>query len=210
MPRQRRRTLTSALAERPNRLPDPSLTSFRRLGGLDRDDDPLLITEGQPLEESLHRRLALERAREIGRQRDLSRGRIELHVDTHLVAGGYARGVADFRADREHEAPAHRGHGAAIRVALDRDADRWFLARSQFGDDRGRHLEAGRGLTCQFDDGAKFHRFALVVLATGAETVSGCEKRMWLPKGSRRPQSIPYGRSVGFSVNSTPFARSSL
>ena len=27
--------------------------------------------------------------------------------------------------------------------------------------------------------------------------------RMLLPKGSRRPQSIPYGRSVGSSVNSS-------
>ena len=32
----------------------------------------------------------------------------------------------------------------------------------------------------------------------------GWVKRMGLPKGSRRPQSIPYGRSVGSSVNSTP------
>src|SRR5207249_2200952 len=42
-----------------------------------------------------------------------------------------------------------------------------------------------------------------------AVTGSGCEKRMWLPNGSRSPQSMPYGRSVGSSVNSTPFARSS-
>ncbi|EGG43714.1 hypothetical protein SGM_6055 [Streptomyces griseoaurantiacus M045] len=28
-------------------------------------------------------------------------------------------------------------------------------------------------------------------------------KRIGFPKGSRRAQSIPYGRSVGFSVNST-------
>src|SRR5207244_7619621 len=37
----------------------------------------------------------------------------------------------------------------------------------------------------------------------------GCENRMWLPNGSRSAQSMPYGRSVGSSVNSTPFARSS-
>ena len=33
-----------------------------------------------------------------------------------------------------------------------------------------------------------------------------CEKRMWLPNGSRSPQSMPYGRSVGSSLNSTPRA----
>src|ERR1700736_6868022 len=96
------------------------------------------------------------------------------------------------------------------RSALDGDADGGFLARPQFRDDRGRHLDAGRGLACEFDAGAKPHRFALVVLATGVETASGWEKRMWLPKGSSRPEAIPYGRSVGSHLNSTPFALTSL
>ena len=46
-------------------------------------------------------------------------------------------------------------------------------------------------------------------LLADAVTGSGCENRIWLPNGSRSPQSMPYGRSVGSSVNSTPFARSS-
>ncbi len=29
-------------------------------------------------------------------------------------------------------------------------------------------------------------------------------RRMWLPDGSRNPESIPYGRSSGASTNSTP------
>ncbi len=40
------------------------------------------------------------------------------------------------------------------------------------------------------------------------EPDSGWLNRMLLPNGSRRPQSIPYGRSVGSSVNSTPLADS--
>jgi hypothetical protein len=33
--------------------------------------------------------------------------------------------------------------------------------------------------------------------------------RRWLPNGSRRPKSMPYGWSTGSSVISTPFALSS-
>ena len=34
-------------------------------------------------------------------------------------------------------------------------------------------------------------------------------RRKWLPDGSRKPASMPYGRSSGVSVNSTPAALSS-
>ena len=42
----------------------------------------------------------------------------------------------------------------------------------------------------------------------GAATFVSCESRKWLPDGSRKPQSMPYGRSSGGSVNSTPRALS--
>jgi PPOX class probable F420-dependent enzyme len=35
---------------------------------------------------------------------------------------------------------------------------------------------------------------------------SGCTIRIWLPNGSRNPQSIPYSRATGSWVNSTPLA----
>ena len=116
----------------------------------------------------------------------------------------------DLRDDRQNEPPAHRGHGAAVRIALDGDADRWLLARPEFGNARCRHLDAGSGLVCEPDTGTRY-RLAVAALADVAGTWnSGWENRMWLPKGSRKPQSMPYGRSVGSSVNSTPLARSSL
>jgi hypothetical protein len=42
-----------------------------------------------------------------------------------------------------------------------------------------------------------------------AATSLTCVSRMWLPDGSRKAASIPYGRSSGSSVNSTPRPRSS-
>jgi len=42
----------------------------------------------------------------------------------------------------------------------------------------------------------------------GVQDFGGWVNRMELPNGSRRPQSVPYGRSVGSSVKSTPRSRS--
>src|SRR5207248_9728334 len=119
------------------------------------------------------------RAREKSAGTVTSRGAVSSSTSTsYLVAGGHTRGLTDLRADRQHEPPTHGGDGAPIGVTLDRDANRWLLAGSQFGDDRGRHLDAGRGLACELDCCAKLHRFGLVALAVVGGTCSSCEKRM--------------------------------
>jgi hypothetical protein len=41
------------------------------------------------------------------------------------------------------------------------------------------------------DGGAKRYRLALLALGVVFATGSGWEKRMWLPNGSRSPQSMP-------------------
>jgi hypothetical protein len=58
---------------------------------------------GQPLEETLRCGFASQRAREVGRHRDLARRRVELDIDIQVVVGCDARGLADFCADRVHE-----------------------------------------------------------------------------------------------------------
>src|SRR5207248_3409215 len=128
---------------------------------------------------------------EVGRHLHLARRRVELDADIHILTRRDTGGLANLRADADHEAPAHRGHCAAIGVAIDRDADRRFLARPQLGDDRCRHFDAGSGLACELDFGAKLHRLALLALAVCVATWSGWENRIWLPNGSRRPQSMP-------------------
>src|SRR6266699_4183481 len=68
---------------------------------------------------------------------------------------------AVFRADREHEYPAHRGHRAAIGVAIDRDTDWRSLARPEVSHDLCRNRDTGGGLAAQLDDGSKFHHVLL-------------------------------------------------
>ena len=67
-------------------------------------------------------------------------------------------------------------------------------------------------------DYAGYNRLADAVWAQHGDRCSGRAqvaasaltwvRRMWLPDGSRKPESMPYGRSSGFSTNSTPRAES--
>src|SRR5438270_13834538 len=62
-----------------------------------------------------------KRLRQLRRDPDVARLRIELDIDFNRVSGGDVGVVAHLLADAEHEGPAHRRDGAAIRVAVDRD-----------------------------------------------------------------------------------------
>jgi len=77
--------------------------------------------------------ITLECLDQVRRQSQLSwcgveRG-VELDLDIDLVTRGHAGVLAILSAHRQHVAPAHPGHGAAVIVAVDGDPNRRALAR---------------------------------------------------------------------------------
>ena len=87
--------------------------------------------------------------------------------------------------------PRLAGHGPALFAGLSKHVDLKLVSRSEFSS--GAAAVAVRAE--EVDIGVTPRSYAVA-----------CEKRMWLPNGSRSPQSMPYGRSVGSSLNSTPRA----
>jgi hypothetical protein len=121
-----------------------------------------------------------ERGREVGGHDDFARFGVELDVDVHRVAACDPGRLADLCAHAEHEPPAHRRDAAAIRVAIDRDANSGPLA-PEARNDLGGNLDPCRGLPALLDARAESHALCGV----------GCMIRIALPNGSRSPQSIP-------------------
>ena len=119
---------------------------------------------------------------------------VERQRHTHVVTGGDTCARAMLRADGKHERASHRRDRGSVRIAVDVRVDRRSLASAESGNDLLRHLDAGSSLAREKDPGFEFHDVTGTIWAT----------RMWLPNGSRRPKSTPYGCSVGSWVNSTP------
>src|SRR5947209_7414499 len=159
--------LASALPQLADRFGDASLTSLGCLGSFDREHEPLLVAIGQPIEEPLGVRITVERVHEVRRHAHLARLGVEFNVDIHLVTGGDTGSLADLCTDREHELPADRRDAAAISVTVDRDADRWPLARPEALNDLCRNSDTGGGLAAQLDDSTKSHKLLLRLTPIG-------------------------------------------
>src|SRR5437867_5466844 len=120
--------LGTALAELAHGLLDPSLPRFIGSGTRDRLGDRALVAVREPVERAPGGRVAIECAREVGRDIDLAGSRVELEVDVQLVAGLDASGGTVLGGDPDQEFVAIDGHGVAICIAVDGDDDRWSLA----------------------------------------------------------------------------------
>src|SRR5450759_510383 len=151
------RALGSALAQPVDRRDDAPPPGFGRLCVLDPQHEPLPVAVREPVEEPPGLDVAVERLREVGWHRQLARLGVELEVDLHLVAGGDADQRAVLRTHPDQELLAVDRHGAAVRLPVDRDADRWPLALPQARNHGRRDPKARRGLAVELDRGVEAH-----------------------------------------------------
>jgi hypothetical protein len=133
----RGRSPLASFSQHADRLRDALLSCVRLLGGVDRDHVPLLLAEGQPVEETARVGVVGERLREVRRNLDLAWLGVELDLDIQLVAGGDPGERAVLSADSQQVPVATGRDRAAEGVRADRDANRRLLARAERLDDVG-------------------------------------------------------------------------
>jgi hypothetical protein len=157
----------SALSKHADRFGEASLPGLGLPGSLDPRRVPKLLAVGEPVEEAPGVRITVERFLEVAGDRYLARLGVEFDVDLDLIPGGDPGTQAVLSADADHELTAHGRHGAAVGVAVDRDAYRRLFAPTQARDDFRRNPDASRGLAGKQDRGMKSHAFSAVECVLG-------------------------------------------
>src|SRR5581483_2267914 len=154
-------TLFLAFSQCADSFLDAPTSRFSRFGLLNREDIPLLVAIGQAVERPPRVPITVECIGKVGRHAYLAWLSIEFNLDIHFVASHYTGKRTVLCADREHIFPAHRCYGAAVGVAVNRDADRRSLTRSEVSDDFLWNTDACGCLAIKLDAGMKFHLFPL-------------------------------------------------
>src|SRR3989475_1979199 len=149
--------LGSSLVQPFDCVRDAALSRLGDLGSFNREHEAPPVAVGQPVEKSLGDRISFERGREVGRDGHLAGLRVEFDVHLDLIARGDTGPLADLCADSDHERAAQRSHAAAVRVSIDRDADRRPFARPEAFQDLGGDPDAGGRLACEEYFGAELH-----------------------------------------------------
>src|SRR2546427_12535022 len=108
---------------------NPTLSRLGGLGSFNQEDEAPAVAVGQRVEESPCDRITFESGREVGGDGHLADLGVEFDVRLDLIARSDTGPLADLRTDSDHERSAERSHGTAVRVAVDRDADRRPFAR---------------------------------------------------------------------------------
>ena len=90
----------------------------------------LLLAVGEAVEEHAGDLVGVQRFPEVGGHADLARLVSSSSIDVDVIAGGDPGALPDLDADADEEPAPHRRHAAAIRVAVDRDADLLLLPKS--------------------------------------------------------------------------------